>query len=245
MSFRRSLGAVSGAVVIGALIATPAHAAAPAAPVQDFLAGQLGTLSAATPTTVLVHGTDIAAARAAVDASGMRAGHRVRADRRRRRLGHGRPGPDGADAARRDLPRGQQPDQLLRRDVEHRHPRRRGGRHPDRRERAGAGRQWRRRSRSSTPASTRPTPTSQDADGSSAVVANLKSVCLDESTQSTDCVVPVPGSLDTDTISGGGHGTHVNGIVAGRPTTLSDGDAAPGRRSRRRAWCPSRPAPCC
>jgi serine protease AprX len=42
----------------------------------------------------------------------------------------------------------------------------------------------------------------------------------------------VPNSLDTDTISGGGHGTHVNGIVAGRPTTLSDGTqlqgAAPG-----------------
>ena len=48
MSFRRSLGAVSGAVVIGALIATPAHAAAPAS-IQAFLAGQLGTLSAATP----------------------------------------------------------------------------------------------------------------------------------------------------------------------------------------------------
>ena len=75
-------------------------------------------------------------------------------------------------------------------------------------------------------------PYLQDADGGSAVVANLKSVCLDESTQSTDCVLPVPGSLDTDTISGGGHGTHVNGIVAGRPTTLSDGTqlqgAAPG-----------------
>src|SRR4051794_31711445 len=71
MSFRRSLGAASGAVVIGALFAAPAHAA-PLAPVQDFLAGQLGTLSAATPTTVLVHGTDIAAARAAVAATGMR-----------------------------------------------------------------------------------------------------------------------------------------------------------------------------
>jgi subtilisin family serine protease len=45
-------------------------------------------------------------------------------------------------------------------------------------------------------------------------------------------VLKVPNSLDTDTISGGGHGTHVNGIVAGRPTTLSDGTqlqgAAPG-----------------
>src|SRR3954453_18900954 len=71
-SFRRCLGAVSGAVVLGALIATPASAAPAPAPVQDFLAGQLGTLAAATPTTVLVHGTDIAAARAAVAATGMR-----------------------------------------------------------------------------------------------------------------------------------------------------------------------------
>src|SRR3954467_12005775 len=70
--FRRGLGAVSGAVVLGALIATPASAAPAPAPVQAFLAGQLGTLAAATPTTVLVHGTDIAAARAAVAATGMR-----------------------------------------------------------------------------------------------------------------------------------------------------------------------------
>ena len=42
----------------------------------------------------------------------------------------------------------------------------------------------------------------------------------------------MPTAVDTDTISGGGHGTHVNGIVAGRPTTLTDGGqlqgAAPG-----------------
>jgi serine protease AprX len=75
-------------------------------------------------------------------------------------------------------------------------------------------------------------PYLQDADGGSAVVASLKSVCLDESNTSSSCVVKVPNSVDTDTISGGGHGTHVNGIVAGRPTTLSDGTrlqgAAPG-----------------
>ena len=42
----------------------------------------------------------------------------------------------------------------------------------------------------------------------------------------------MPSVVDTDTLSGGGHGTHVSGIVAGRPTTLSDGGqlqgAAPG-----------------
>jgi serine protease AprX len=75
-------------------------------------------------------------------------------------------------------------------------------------------------------------PYLQNAGGGSAVVASLKSVCLDESNTSSSCVLPVPNSVDTDTISGGGHGTHVNGIVAGRPTTLSDGTklegAAPG-----------------
>ena len=44
----------------------------------------------------------------------------------------------------------------------------------------------------------------------------------------------MPNSVDTDTLSVGGHGTHVNGIVAGRPTTLSSGEklqgAAPGAK---------------
>src|SRR3954451_1281293 len=71
-SIRRALGVVCGAVVVGALAATPADAADPAAPVQAYLAQQLSTLQAAVPTTLMVHGTDIAAARAAVDATGMR-----------------------------------------------------------------------------------------------------------------------------------------------------------------------------
>jgi subtilisin family serine protease len=75
-------------------------------------------------------------------------------------------------------------------------------------------------------------PAFRNPDGSSAVVASLKSLCLDESNTSTDCVVRVPNNVDTDTISGGGHGTHVNGIVAGRPVTTTDGlklqGAAPG-----------------
>lgn len=75
-------------------------------------------------------------------------------------------------------------------------------------------------------------PFFRNPDGSSAVVANLKSLCLDESTVTTNCVLRVPKFLDTDTSSGGGHGTHVSGIVAGRPTVLTDGTrlqgAAPG-----------------
>lgn len=66
------------------------------------------------------------------------------------------------------------------------------------------------------------------------VVRNLKSLCLDESSTDTSCVVDVPNNVDTDTASLGGHGTHVNGIAAGNPVTLSDGTkvsgAAPGSR---------------
>jgi len=73
-------------------------------------------------------------------------------------------------------------------------------------------------------------PYFKEADGSSAVVANLKALC--EPLTETCSVQSVPTSIDTDTTSVGGHGTHVNGIVAGRPTTLSDGGelqgAAPG-----------------
>ena len=75
-------------------------------------------------------------------------------------------------------------------------------------------------------------PYLKEADGSSAVVANLKTLC--DLTESACTVQAVPNSVDTDTLSLGGHGTHVNGIVAGRPTTLSDGaklqGAAPGAK---------------
>lgn len=68
-------------------------------------------------------------------------------------------------------------------------------------------------------------------DGSSAVVRNLKVVC--EPLTETRCeVVDAGADTDTDTASGGGHGTHVSGIVAGRPTKLASGEtlrgAAPG-----------------
>jgi serine protease AprX len=70
-----------------------------------------------------------------------------------------------------------------------------------------------------------------EEDGSSAVVANLKAVC--DPLAALPCTVQsLPTSVDTDTLSLGGHGTHVNGIVAGRPTTLTSGKelqgAAPG-----------------
>ena len=77
-------------------------------------------------------------------------------------------------------------------------------------------------------------PFLQNADGTSAVVKNLKMVC-EPLTEST-CAPVDAGSLDTDLLSGGGHGMHVNGIVAGRDVTLADGTkmhgAAPGREPR-------------
>jgi len=71
-------------------------------------------------------------------------------------------------------------------------------------------------------------PFFRNPDGSSAVVANLKSLCLDESNQGTSCVVRLPNNIDTDTLSVGGHGTHVSGIVGGRQTSLTDGTRLQG-----------------
>ncbi len=75
-------------------------------------------------------------------------------------------------------------------------------------------------------------PYLKQSGGGSAVVANLKTLC--DPTESLCSVQNVPNSVDTDTLSVGGHGTHVNGIVAGRPTTLTSGEklqgAAPGAK---------------
>jgi subtilisin family serine protease len=231
LSFRRSLGAVSGAVVLGALIATPAHAAPTPAPVQPYLAGQLGTLAAAAPTTVLVHGTDIAAARAAVAAAGMRPVTEFE------QIGVAvASGTAGQIQAARTSPgvtylEGNAPISFL---DETSNLATRGAEAAS--TLTGANGQPLDGSGVSVAvidSGVDPThPYLQNAGGGTAVVASLKSVCLDESNTSSDCVLPVPNSIDTDTISGGGHGTHVNGIVAGRPTTLSDGTrlqgAAPG-----------------
>jgi serine protease AprX len=218
------------AVVAGAVIAAPAQAAPSAAPVQDFLAEQLSTLGAA-PTTVLVHGTDIAAARAAVDATGMRlvtefekigvavaSGTADQIEAARTQPGvtylEGNTPIEFFDDTSNQATRGEEAVATLTGA---------NGRPLD-----GSG-----VSVAVIDSGVDPThPAFENEDGSSAVVASLKSLCLDESNTSTDCVVPMPGFLDTDTISGGGHGTHVNGIVAGRPVTLSDGTtqtgAAPG-----------------
>lgn len=74
-------------------------------------------------------------------------------------------------------------------------------------------------------------PAFADENGDTRVVKNMKALCTGG--QSTGCIVDA-GPLDTDTISGGGHGTHVTGIAAGSPLELTDGTkvggSAPGSK---------------
>lgn len=72
-------------------------------------------------------------------------------------------------------------------------------------------------------------PAFREADGGTAVVNNLKALCdpLELACQ----VLEVPKVLDTDTTALGGHGTHVSGIAAGRPVTLTSGEKVQGAAS--------------
>ncbi|MGY1770183.1 S8 family serine peptidase [Blastococcus sp. SYSU D00813] len=230
---RLAAGGSLAALVAGALFAaSPAQAApAPLAPVQDFLADQLAGLAAAAPTTVLVHGTDAAAARDAVAAAGLRPvteferigvvvarGTAAQVEAVRAEPGvtylEGNAPIEFAQETSNTATRGAEAVATL----------------------TGADGQpldGRGVSVAVIDSGVDPThPYLRDPDGSGAVVASLKSVCLVETVTTADCVVPVPGVVDTDTLSVGGHGTHVTGIVAGRATTLSDGSrlqgAAPG-----------------
>ena len=228
---RRILGVGSAtAVIAAAVLAGPAQAAPSAAPVQDFLADQLSTLGASS-TTVMVHGTDIAAARAAVDATGMAlvtefekigvavaSGTAAQIEAARTQPGvtylEGNTPIEFFQETSNVATRGAEAVSTL------------TGTDGSALDGSGV-------SVAVIDSGVDPThPYLQNEDGTSAVVANLKSLCLIESDTGTDCVVRVPNSVDTDTISGGGHGMHVSGIVAGRPTTLADGGqlqgAAPG-----------------
>jgi serine protease AprX len=78
-------------------------------------------------------------------------------------------------------------------------------------------------------------PFFRNADGSSAVRLNLKNVCgpltdlgLPLPLPNDSCFADLTAINDTDTLSAGGHGTHVAGIVAGRDTTLADGTRVHG-----------------
>lgn len=228
-------GALAAAALTGAALAPSAGAAraTPLAPVQTALAGELAGLSSAGQTHVMVHGTSITAARTAVRRSGLdlvttfdKVGVAVaKGTKSEIAAARTQPGVTYLEgntpieftlATSNTATRGAEAVRTL------------NG--PDGSDLDGSG-----VSVGVIDSGIDPThPFFKEADGSSAVVANLKSLCLDESTATTDCVVKLPNNVDTDTLSVGGHGTHVSGIVAGRPTALSDGStvqgAAPGAK---------------
>jgi serine protease AprX len=202
------------------------------ADVSDFLARQLDGLTGST--TVMVHGTSITAARQAVAATGMRKSGEFT-----------RIGVVIADATRSQVEAvrsqsgvtyvegGAQPIQLFADDLaETSNVATRGAEAASTLTGAdGTPLTGKGVSVAVIDSGVDPThPYFEEADGSSAVVANLKALC--EPLTETCSVQRVPAFVDTDTLSVGGHGTHVSGIVAGRPTTLTDGGrlqgAAPG-----------------
>ncbi len=197
------------------------------APVSDFLASTFGGLTGST--TVLVHGATLADAREAVRASGLRSRHvfeaigvvAARGTKEQIQQVRTQPGVTYVegnapvslfDETSNTATRGAQAASTL------------SGADGSRLTGKGV-------SVAVIDSGVDPThPFLRNADGSSAVVSSQKVLC--EPTE-TICQVVETGSLvDTDTLSAGGHGTHVNGIVAGRPTTLTDGTklqgAAPG-----------------
>lgn len=225
-----ALGAASLTALLGLGVPPTASATEDPADVSDHLARQLDRLAADAPTRVMVHGSDLAAARDAVAATGMKqsytfervgvvaaVGTRTQIEEVRRE-----PGVTYVE--------GNQPIEFTG-DTSHEATRgieaiesRTGA---DGTELDGSG-----VSVAVIDTGIDPThPAFADADGESAVVANLKAFC-DPLVEALCHVQELPTSVDTDTLSVGGHGTHVSGIVAGRPTELSSGEtvqgAAPG-----------------
>ncbi|NIK56598.1 S8 family peptidase [Kribbella shirazensis] len=236
----KPLIAASGAALLALTIGTPVHAAPAAsstasspAPVQPYLSRQLDRLAKLPVlqqrTTVLVHGTDLAAARQAAKASGLR-----------QLTSYAKIGVVVAEGSRSQILaartepgvtylEGNQPIELK---LATSNAATRGSEAIATRTGAdGRSLDGRGVSVAVIDSGVDPAhPFFRNADGTSAVVKNLKIVC-DPLTE-TLCLPLDAGSADTDLLSAGGHGTHVNGIVAGRPVTLPDGTkmhgAAPG-----------------
>ena len=224
----RSALAVGLSVGLSAFALTPApsSAAEPLAPVSDYLAQQLPDLSRLSRTSVLVHGETLADAERAVSASGMREvtsfdrigvvvarGSKAQISDVRAQDGvtyvEGNQPIEMFDYTSNTATRGEEAATTL------------TGADGTSLDGEGV-------SVAVIDSGVDPNhPYLADDDGS-AVVANKKVAC---DFFELFCQVVDAGSLDTDTLSAGGHGTHVNGIVAGRPTEVSNGTltgAAPG-----------------
>jgi serine protease AprX len=232
----RALVAGSAACLLAITIGTPVHAqeaATSPAPVQAFLSRQLDQL-ASLPllrqrATVLVHGRNLAAAKNAVTASGLR-----------QLTSYDKIGVVVAEGTRSQILAARtkpgvtylEGNQPIRTSLFTSHQATRGAEAAATRTGAdGKPLDGRGVSVAVIDSGVDPThPFFRNADGSSAVVKNLKIVC--EPLNESLCLPADAGSADTDLVSLGGHGTHVNGIVAGRKVTLSDGTklqgAAPG-----------------
>ncbi|NNM46230.1 S8 family serine peptidase [Knoellia koreensis] len=199
------------------------------APLQPWLKSQLGVLSSATPTTVLVHGTDTAAATRAVQATGLR---KVTSfDKIGVVVATGMPAQVQAVRSQPGVTyvEGNQPIEMK---LSTANKATRGDEARNTLTGAdGTALDGKGVSVAVIDSGVDPThPFLKNADGSSAVVKNLKMVCdpLSESV----CAPVDAGPVNTDLLAVGGHGMHVNGIVAGRDVTLTDGTkmhgAAPG-----------------
>ena len=223
-----SILAVSATLAAGGT-ASAADQAEPAN-VSSFLAGQLGSLSGST--AVMVHGTSIAAARQAVSAAGMTKKGEfsaigvviAKATRSQIQAVRTAPGVTYVEGGAQPIEFFQETSNTATRGAEAASTLTGAD---------GSALTGKGVSVAVIDSGVDPThPYFKEADGSSAVVANLKALC--EPLTETCSVQRLPGFVDTDTLSVGGHGTHVSGIVAGRPTTLTDGGtlqgAAPGAK---------------
>jgi serine protease AprX len=235
---RRTTPVLLGAFLAGlSLVPTaPAQASSPLAPVSNALAQQLTNLTGAIP--VFVHGTSIAAARQAVTDSGLAlvtAWDKIGVAIARGNAGQIRAARSHAGVTYVEGDQKIQLD-LSTSNVATRGEQTRAQLHD------AQGRPVDGRGVSAAIIDTGVDgthPFFKNADGSSAVKLNLKNICgpltevgLALPVPNDSCFADLTAVNDTDTLSVGGHGTHVAGIVAGRDTQLSDGSklhgAAPG-----------------
>ena len=197
--------AAAAAVAAGLAVPTSASAAEDPANVSDYLSRQLGSLSG--QTTVMVHGTTLAAARDAVAAAGLdRTGAFEQigvviatGDRAEIQAVRTEPGVTYVEGGEQPIRFFQETSNKATRGIEAAQTLTGAD---------GAPLDGRGVSVGVIDSGVDPThPYFKEADGSSAVVANLKALC--EPLTETCSVQRLPNSVDTDTLSVGGHGTHV------------------------------------